>query len=45
MFYQKKSVMFYSVQQPIEHSLVKIKFMSKTLLHYVIPNSNTHLLG
>ena len=29
-------------EQPIELSLVEIKLLNKTLLHYVTPNSNTH---
>ena len=27
-------------EQPSEFSLVKVELMSKTLLHYVTPNSN-----
>ena len=29
-------------EQPIELSLVKIELMSKILVHYGTPNSNTH---
>ena len=39
--------MLYTVvsKQLIELSLVKIEILSKTLLHYVTPNNNTHYLG
>ena len=30
-------------EQHVELSLVKIELLSKMLLHYMTPNSNTHL--
>ena len=29
-------------EQPMELWLAKIKLMSKTMLHFIIPNGNTH---
>ena len=42
IFYQAKSFTFYMSEQPIEILLVKIKLLSKILLHCVIPNVIQH---
>ena len=42
MFYQEKSSMLYSVQTTYWTFISKIEPLSKTLLHYVTPNSNMH---
>ena len=41
-FVKQRHLCFVMSKQPIEHLLVKTKLLSMTLLHCVIPNSNTH---
>ena len=41
-FTKKIHLYFVMFKQPIELSLVEIELLSKTLLHYIILNNNTH---